>query len=242
MEKNITIQTAPGADLSKPIIVHLLEGDAPKPLDYVPLSITGDINAVKDFVDARKEYTDKCKDDFHILFNTDRKTISLHMHPQHPVSTTVFAHLTTFTDLAAFGINRDTKFTLDAVRKLIRTNRIYFASKDNQVELLTQLQNFSATITSEILNTKDTRGNSNVGFNKKVTTGLAAEFILCIPVFTGLKPATIRVEICYDVTDGSTSFWFESVELFEIEKQTIEDIFTAQMAEFKNYGYTIINQ
>lgn len=240
MEKpTLNFTLAQGDGVEKPIIVHLLEGMLPKPIDLQPVHIAGDIDTVGNFIKTREETIDK--NNSTIYFSELARSIKMLVNENHPNKITVAGVLTAYPELLAFQINEDKKFTLDGVRKLIRMNRIFFTDKDKHAELLNQLQNFTAQVQASVTNEKDTRSNSNTGFKKIVTTGLAADFILTISLFIGGVPMTFRVEICYDVTDGSTAFWFESVELYELIKSETTKAFDAHRETFIDKGFTVIN-
>lgn len=68
----------------------------------------------------------------------------------------------------------------------------------------------------------------------------ASYFIEQVRFDTGIKPVTFRVELCYDVTEGSVKFWLESVELHEIIQQQVDAIFIEELKAAA--GFVIINK
>lgn len=220
-------------------VLAILQGQAPDPINKNSVSITGNIGAVGDFIRPRESIINK--DAAHIIFTEDKGTILLVLNEDIDAKTTVTASLEEYPDLKKFGINAGTRFTQREVEALIKMSRIFFPTSDEHAELLKQFKEFSAQVNSSIANTADSRANKNVNFQKQVTSGLAEEFRLSIPIFKGTEKTTFRVEICYDVTDASVSFWFESVELFELRKEVILKSFEEQSKEFKEKGFTVIH-
>lgn len=239
--KQIHLNVSPGDDKEKPVVIHLLEGEAPKPLDYTSFSITGNINAVKDFLVTRLQEVLKHKD-AHILLCEKDAAITLVMYEMLHYRSTVKGALVQYPELAAFGINTTKQFSLIEIRSLIKMSRIFFSDKDKHLELVSALQNFTAKVESTHTDIRDNRANKNVGQTKQVETGLMADFTLQMPLFNGTPVKKFRVEICYDVTDGGTKFWFESVELFELNKTAVLDALEEQKKEFVAAGLTVVSQ
>lgn len=236
MEKiNITLLE----NTTQPVVVHVLEGAAPKNSYPEKLDIKGDINAVVNFIATREETLVKNK--CHIIFNQDSKTIVLVINEDSEYKGQVEAKLENFSDLAEFGINRNKFFTRADMEKLIRMNRFYFPDKDDHMKLMSDFKSFTARVQQEIQQSADQRGNKTNVNVKNVQSDLVESFVISIPIYKGGEPKTFRVEICYDVTDSAPRFWLESVELFELEKVELETKFNATREILIAKGFTTIN-
>ncbi len=231
---NITV-----TDSSNPVVIHLLEGDAPKNSYPVKLDIKGDINAVSDFIEKREGTLKKEK--CHIKMDSEKFAIILVIDEDSEFSGQVKAELLHNPDLLEFGINNQKFFTRAEMEKLIRMNRFYFPDKDDHMKLISDFKSFAAKVNQEIQQAADQRGNKTQVNVKNVQSDLVDSFVLKIPVFKGGEPNTFRVEICFDITDSSVRFWLESVGLFEIEKSILESVFSSKRAEFNLKGFTVIN-
>lgn len=233
-DKKIHISLAPGVNE-----VIIREGNAPDVVEATSVNIEGNINAVYDFIKTRAHTLDK--DKCVITFNEEKGVLVLMSDPNFPESQTkVTAKIEEFTDLKAFGINKELFRSLKDLEKFIRMNRFWFADKDAHMTLTGQLKAFTAKVQSELQQEADQRGNKNNLFRKQVTSDLAADFVLTIPIYKGCSHNTFRVEICYDVTDSQVRFWLESVELFELQKTALNDSFANQIKEIKDLGFTLI--
>lgn len=235
-DKKIVINAAQGVS-----VIHLLEGEAPKNFYPTKVKVSGNAHAVSDFIKGLSCNLDVCK--VIITINADRLSIVLDSDPESEnEGYIVTAKIEKFLDLQNFGINQEKFFSLKDLEKHIRMNRFYFADKDAHMALAGQLRSFKAKVDSDITQMQDQRGNKANAFNKTVTSDLAADFVLTIPIFKGGEPKTFRVEICYDVTDSAVRFWLESVELFELEKSMAETLLNGFKEEYLALGYTVICQ
>lgn len=232
---NITV----GENQKTPVIVHLLKGQAPRNIEPRVIDIHGDIDAVSDFISTRESTLEKNR--CHIMMNLEAKTILLVIDENSEFAGNVVSKLEIYPDLIAFGINSGKRFTRTEVEKLIRMNRFYFPDKDDHLSLMASFKNFSAKIQAEIQQSADQRGNKVNNSMKNVQSDLVESFAIQIPIFKGGLPRLFRVEICFDVSDSTPSFWFESVELFELEKTEIENAFTDKKRQFIEKGFTVIS-
>lgn len=236
-EKNTVINIVP---TDKDTIIHFLEGRAPDPLNKCGMRIEGDINSVTNFIQSGNHVLDKSKTI--IFFNEEEMSIALHNNigEDARVALYVFGKLKPYPELEAFGINSSKRFRLQELEKFIRMNRIFFSDAEEHAKICTDLRSFTAKVEQHILNESDQRGNKNNQHQKIVKTDLMTDFKLRISLFKGMPPLTFRVEICYDVTEGSTMLWLESVELFELQKQAVLTAFDLHKKEYKKDGFTVI--
>jgi hypothetical protein len=234
MEKNLELKIDVKGDT-----VTILHGDAPKPINKEAVTIDGNINAVKEFIATRESKT-LDKDTTVILFNEQKGLITLQSNPGHPHNTTINAKLEVYPELNEFGINKEKYYGLREMEKFVRMNRFWFGDKEAHMRLVSELKAFNAKVQSELSSEADQRGNKNQAFKKQVTSELAADFVLTIPLFKGSESSTFRVDICYDVTDAQVRFWLESVELFELQKQAVFKAFEPQRISFVEKGFTVL--
>lgn len=241
MSEKVNISLAQGVGEDKPVVIHLLEGKTINPFNQVQTVIEGDVDAVKSFLEARKDLINK--EDANIIFNEENMTIILTTKDTEPyLGYKITAKLEIYPALEGFGINSNKFFNLRELESHIKMNRFWFQNRESQIKLLGQLNKFAAKVNSEIQSEANNRGNKNEVFNKTVTAELVEEFTLSIPLFKGNSNSVFRVEICFDVTDRSVRFWLESVELAEAQMNKITESFIKYKNEFTALGFTTINQ
>lgn len=237
--KNLNVSFANGEAVKQLII---LEGDSPKINYPVKPTISGDIFTVESYLEARKVTALSKVDTTVIVFNEANGTIILNANPADELEMVVTAKSEIYPDLEKFGINKNKFLSQTELEQLVKMNKIYFADKDENFKIITELSKFKASVQSELESARDKRSNVTQNFNKTVNAQLSASFKLKMPIIKGSADSLFLVEICYDVRDAAVSFYLESVELHELQKQAVKDAFEPQMTKFKELGFTCINQ
>lgn len=186
----------------------------------VAITITGNIQAVSSFLSVRRKDAagHQIIDPAQAIVTVDRedKEIILKTHPNDAYGTVIKAKLMVSDELQPFFINTTKTFDKQELVKLLRFSRMYFDDPDKHLSLVAAYQSFTAQAQTDVKDESDRRGNKVANFNKNVKTNIPDDFILNIPIFKGMGKERFRVEICFDVTDGGTRFWFESVELNDL--------------------------
>lgn len=242
----ITINMGPSYDGSKPIIVHLMEGQTPEPINPKSCSISGNIDAVSDFLLMREKVWGK--DDVaewkrisHILVDKEAGTIVLNMYEKHPHSTTVSSKIELNPELSKFGINREKRYSAQELASTIKLNRAYFIDHKSHTDFLKNLKNVDATISAAFKEATDDRGNENESYVTKLASNIDERFTLNMPVFKGSSDKkTFEVNVCLQIRDKGISIWLESVELEELYKSAMDAVMNAKIDEFRKRDYTVI--
>lgn len=217
-------------------------GNAAPIRERKPQAITGTLLAPWDFLRLKLPSYDPLT--AHVLVNRDAATVTLTLDERDELRDIIIGKLTLDDDVAALALNTDKCFTVGELRKLLKTNRRFFAEPDAHAVLLRNLETFSAKITKNIDDHKDTRGNSK----KSVETAVAGvempeSFVLKSRVYKNEEPMSYRVEIGYDVTDaGGVMLYLESVELIELRHIERERLLTAAVAPLAGWGCAVVYQ
>jgi hypothetical protein len=200
--------------------------------------IEGDINTIKSFLDKRypcpstpgalgMQFVDK--DRVVVTVDKEKFEIKLELDPEHPRGTVVTGKLSLSPELEKFNINSTKPYTREELVKLIRFNKIWFASRDEAETLLAAYMTFKAEVNANIGKSNDNRGNVDNSYKKTVTTNIPISFALNVPVFKGQAKRKFLVEIEIDATDAHTRFWLVSVELSDLIQIESEQILTEQL-------------
>lgn len=80
-------------------------------------------------------------------------------------------------------------------------NRAFFKDAQYNMELVTVLKNFKASIDSKVENSRQDNGSRTDNYSQVVNSNLPASFNLIVPIFKGRPAEEIEVEIIADV-DG----------------------------------------
>jgi hypothetical protein len=210
------------------------EGAALPLKEPVRVEISGDIRTVGAFIRGRQTgHSTQALDKDRVIVVTDYKnmTIELLLDPESPYGARVKGFLELSDELKRFYINLDKTWKKDEFVKLLKFSKMYFGSPDIHAKVLTAYQAFTAETVGNINDSKDTRGNKEVGFKKSVSTNIPMNFSLDIPIFKGEKNRKFNVDICLDVTESSATFWLESVELHELIEKDKKEIFVNEMKD-----------
>ena len=74
-------------------------------------------------------------------------------------------------------------------------NRAFFKDAQYNMELVTVLKNFKASIDSKVENSRQDNGSRTDNYSQVVNSNLPASFNLIVPIFKGRPAEEIEVEI-----------------------------------------------
>lgn len=217
--KELVLREGKAADLFNPRIV----------------SITGVLAAPYQFLDSAK-LSNYDAQRSHILVNLEDKRITLNLHETEHFMHQVTGVLVPFSDLDAFGINEDKRFTHRDMVQLFKKYKFYFASPDEHAAFLKNFENFNAKVTKDIKDARENSGNSTKSISTIVDSAFkeAPTFKLNIPLFKGYPKILFTVELCLDADDGRVVFFLESGDLFKLEKELAEQYIGDQLTLLKD--------
>lgn len=222
-QKNLEIRIGAALPLKEPKIV----------------SISGDINTIKTYLDKRKGEAGHSsqgvfKDRSIIYTDLFNRKITVDVDPENPYGAKIVGELLFTQELVDFCINTTTQFNRERLIKLLRFSKRFFKSPEVHLNILTAYQTFTAKATTQHENASTTRGDKTVFFDKKVSSSLPENFVLSMRIFKGQPVEDFMVEICLELTDAGAHFWFESPELEELIAIRTEEIFNEQLKEFSD--------
>lgn len=220
------------------------KGDAPRIHEPKAISYAGDIRTVGTFVEGRKQVDNLQKvnpSTTIVVVDKEKGTIDLHTDPNDQFGSSAKGTLSISDELKIFSINENVQYSQKQLIKILKFNRIHFADPAVQEDLLKQYMAFSFnTKLDGHANLGDNQGNKSAAFAKTVDTNIPKFFNLKIPIYKGERSLVFKVEICLDVTDSGATFWFESVELHELQQIEKELIFERELAKCE--GLVIIHK
>lgn len=218
----------------------LLIGKANTPKEPTKLVVTGDFSAVSNYLKVKKASANNFQmvspERTIVLCDKENITIDLFTDPNDPDATEIRGKAEFSKELQDFGINNAKFFTREQLIKLIRFNRRFFHNKEENANLLSAYQSFTASVNKNIQEESDLRGNKNNQFQKKVNTSLPESFVLDIPIFKGEPAVSFLVEICMEDYDNGIRFWFESVDLAELIATKTDELFARELESCKEYA------
>lgn len=177
-ENELTIRTAKGLDAKDPI----------------SLLINGNITAIKDFLEKRKDEIDPKQS--HILVQREKQKMYLTINEIDPYFIGhVNASLTLVDDLKGWHINGKEAWESEDLANHIKMNRHCFGGREIAMKLHSDMKNFKAKVNKDIEKKSDDRANYSELRQQAVETNLPDKFVLEMPVFKGEDKISFSVEI-----------------------------------------------
>lgn len=220
------------------ILVHsesgdivLREGKAAPIISPQNIRIAGTIAAPADW------YEGKNKNGFvfdlarvHVLFSMKDRAITLITEDNiSEYGDTITGKVQDNEALTDFSINRRKRWFPKELAAFLKMSRSLFVDAESNRRIVSNLNNLIVAVDRKIQDTNDFRGNKVAAFEQQVKTEIDLEFTLVCPLFVGSKPATFKVDVMLDVTDGEVRLWLESPELKELQDVQAEQLVRAQL-------------
>lgn len=235
MDPKINITPAPG--VSELIIKT---GEHENPPYPVPVEIEGYLSAPASFLKAKEHLLNK--DICHVVVNHNAGTITFVDNERDSFTNRITGKLKPAKDLSPFNINGTNKFEPMVLYKIMRKHPFLFEKESDRLNMMDQLINFQATITTAINNKDDKQGNIKQSFEQAVKQKVMQKITFKGPLYEGADEVIFQAEVCCDATSAGVEFYFESAELFILEKTEKLRLLTEQIAAFDTFGCAIINQ
>jgi len=201
------------------------EGKAPDELPNlkpVPINISGTIGTVTEFLSKRADQPDQINQkQCHIIVSREAIQIQLIVWENDPYfGGKVLAKLETYPKFEEFGINNGKVWTPTQLGLFFKMNRAFFTDKSENMHLVTELMNFTATVNNSIEKSAKENGDRTDKFAQTVDSNLPKAFTLIIPLFKGVPAEQLEVETFANVNGREIGF----ILLSPAANQTMEEI------------------
>lgn len=199
---------APGTEKAEVIIrevdkVNELPIKAP-----VKIDITGTIGAPLEFLKRRKDQEDQINQKrCHILVDREEISIKLVYNENDEYNTgSITGVLQAHPKFIEFGINTGKVWTPAELGVFFKMNRSFFATREENMKLVSELMNFTATVNNSIQRIVKESGDRTDNFEQVVNSNLPKSFTLIVPIFKGNKAETIEVETFAKINGREVAF------------------------------------
>lgn len=200
--EKMQINLAPGMEKATIKVIELDKENVLPVLEPLKVGLSGTIGSVAEFLKKRKSEPEQINQKrCHILVNREAMKITLITNETDGRNKAeVQGSLQLYPKYVEFGINNISKVWEPVqLSRFIKMNRAFFTDVSYNMELVSILKNFKASIESKMENTKEDNGSRTDNFSQVVNSNLPAAFSLNIPIFKGRKPEIIEVEIIAEV-------------------------------------------
>ncbi len=215
------------------LTIHRITQELETPIVHneTGLTLSGTIQAPGNFIDKRNSQNplDRCN----IQYSFQGLYIKLTTMENHPLKYNVDGVLKPNPDIVRLKVNTKEKFSgVKDLTQHLRFNRYFFADKEENNKIITNLQNFRVAAQKIIESKDDLRGNQLDHFEIKNESNIDLSFNLSMPIYIGQPNKKFKVEIAYDVREKSIDVWLESPELVELLKENAVEIIQKELERF----------
>jgi len=195
--EKLQISLAPGAERADITIREVAETNELKIKAPIVIAILGILACVFEFLSKRISETDQINQKrSHVL--VDRKAMSIELitdeHDAYKRGS-VKGKLEYHHKFLEFGIN-DLKYDWapNDLGQFFRMNRAFFPNRADNMELVSKLKSFEATVNIKMEKETKENGSFKDNYSGLVNSNLPEGFKLLIPLFKGYQPEEIEVE------------------------------------------------
>lgn len=203
--EKLQINLAPGMEKAE-VIIREVQGANELPVKPpVKLGIEGTIGAVAEFLSKRVMLLDQTKCSIYV----DREKMSIELlinENDFYNSDNIVGKLTLHPAFKKFGINSSVVWTPNELAMFFKMNRAFFTDLKTNLELVSALKNFTATVNNKIERSAKENGDRTDNFAQVVDSNLPAAFTLNIPVFKGKPAETLEIETFAQIDGRTVSF------------------------------------
>jgi len=180
-------------------IVTVYEGTAPIVREPKIIETTGTIDTP--FLWLEKKGDDVPEINCHIIVTREELKIELFVDDKNFFGDHITGKAEYHPAFKKFAINTQEYRTTHEMANIFKMNRSYFENKSVAMDLVSELLNFRAKISTEIEKLDDKRGNKRDLQDQVVNSNIPRSFKLHIPIFKGEAKQTFEVEIIIQADD-----------------------------------------
>jgi hypothetical protein len=210
------------------------------------IEILGTIGSVYEFLSKRKVTPDQIQENnCHILVSRENIAIKLIFNERDAYNTgKVIGVLSKHPKYTEFGINEGKSWTPTSLGLFFKMNRAFFTTREDNMKLVSDLMNFTATVNNNIEKSAKESGDRSDKFEQVVNSNLPKSFSLKIPIFKGLEVEIIEVETFAQVNGREVSFTLLSPAAQATEEEIRDKVIDEQLDKIRELcpGIAIIEQ
>lgn len=219
--EKMMVNFAPGCEKAELVI---REGAAtPELAKKAPIkaNINGTLGAPLEYLKKRLQTNQFTQQRSYIEVDREHVTIKLIINEDDEYNRgTICGSLQIDARFEKFGINTSKAWQPAELGMFLKMNRSYFTDKKTNMDLVTSLMNFTATVNHKIERSVNEKGDRTDNFAQVVNSNLPGSFKMKIPIFKGMPSEEIEVETFARVDGRDVSF----ILLSPGAEDTFEDI------------------
>lgn len=235
-KEKVIVNAAEGAST---IEVILREGVAAKAIDPKPpvkINLSGVIGAPAEFLAKRLDQEDQINQKrCHVIVNREDISITLITSENDEYNRgNIKGTLSMHPKFVEFGINESKIWTPTELGMFFKMNRAFFPDKSENMRLVTELMNFTATVNNSIEKSAKENGDRTDKFAQTVNSNLPKAFVLNIPIFKGSSSETLEVETFAQVNGREIAFILISPSANQVMEDIRDKVIDEQIAAIRS--------
>jgi hypothetical protein len=235
-KEKVIVNAAEGAST---IEVILREGPAPKVIDPKPpvkIDLSGVIGAPVEFLTHRLDQEDQINQKrCHVIVNREDISITLITSENDEYNRGIIkGTLSMHPKFVEFGINESKIWTPTELGMFFKMNRAFFSDLSENMRLVTELMNFTATVNNSIEKSAKENGDRIDKFAQTVYSNLPKAFVLNIPIFKGKPSEILEVETFAQVNGREIAFILISPAANQVMEDIRDKVIDEQIAAIRS--------
>ncbi len=239
--EKLQVNLAPGMDKVEMLIREVKEANELPVKEPVKIAIQGTIGAPLEFLKRRMDQPDQINQKrSHILVDRENITVNLVYNENDEYNRgTVTGSLQIHPKFKEFGINTGKVWAPTELGMFFKMNRAFFTTKEENMKLVNELMNFTATVNNSLQKSANEKGDRTDYFNQVVNSNLPKSFNLLIPIFKGSKPETIEVETFAQIDGRDVAFMLISPGAQAVMEELRDAVIDKELKEIREICHDI---
>lgn len=202
----------------------------------VKIGLIGVIGCVAEFLSKRMDQPDQINQKrCHIIVDREKISIELvYNENDEYLKGSVKGTLLMHPKFVEFGINANKVWTPTELGMFFKMNRSFFTDKVENMRLVTELMNFTATVNNIIERSAKENGDRSDKFAQTVNSNLPPSFRLFIPIFKGMPAEYLDVETFAQVNGREVSFILLSPAANETMEEVRDNVVDMQLDQIRS--------
>jgi len=233
--KKVVVNLPEGKSTAEVII---REGAAPKVLDPkapVKINLQGVIGSPVEFLTQRSKESDQFNEKrAHVVVEREKVKVTLVFNENDEYTRgQVEGELSYHPKFLEFGINSGKGWTPNKLGEFFKMNRAFFPDREKNMELVSLLKSFEATVNSSIERERKENGSIKDNYSAVVQSNLPDTFTVKLPIFKGTQPEDLEVEIYASVDGRDVTLSLVSPSAVQILEEQRDKVIDEQVAAIR---------
>lgn len=206
----------------------------------VKIKIEGTIGSVREFLKQRIGTTQIEETRCHIIFDRDKISIQL-IYNEHDeyLRGEVSGKLELNPKFVEFGINSGKVWTPSELGIFLKMNKSFFLDKGENMKLVSELMNFTATVNNKIEKSIKESGDRTDNFSQIANSNLPKAFTVSIPIFKGCSAETIEIETFSQISGRDVAFVLLSPGANQVLEEIRDKVIDEQLSKIREIAPNI---